>query len=105
MSVCVYIYMYIYIYILLGNYLSIYLLHMYYVRNIKLPQVGLKLAWLLKTRDKFVCFYVNSCVDVDCVRSSLSVRFPSSVIYSLSIYICNIYIYIIYIYIYIYIKQ
>ena len=41
------------------------------MRDIKLPQVGLELARLLKTRHKFVCFNVTSRADIDCVRSSL----------------------------------
>ena len=40
------------------------------MRDIKLPQVGPKLAWLLTTRDKFVCFNVTSFVD-NCARSTL----------------------------------
>ena len=39
--------------------------------NMKLPQVGLELVWLLTTRHKFVCFSVTSRVDIDCARSSL----------------------------------
>ena len=39
--------------------------------DIKLPQVGLELAWLLTTRHKFVSFDVTSHVDIDCARSSL----------------------------------
>ena len=39
--------------------------------DIKLPQVGLKLARLLTTRHKFVCFGVTSRVDINCARSSL----------------------------------
>ena len=39
--------------------------------NMKLPQVGLKLVWLLTTRHKFVCFSITSRVDIDCARSSL----------------------------------
>ena len=41
------------------------------MREIKLPQVGLKLARLLTTRHKFVWFGVTSSVDIDCARSSL----------------------------------
>ena len=39
--------------------------------DIKLPQVVLKLARLLTTRHKFVCFEVTSRVNIDYVRSSL----------------------------------
>ena len=38
--------------------------------NIKLPQVGLQLVWLLTTRHNFVCFDVTSRVDIDCARPS-----------------------------------
>ena len=41
------------------------------MRDIKLPQVGLELAYLLTTRHKIVCFEVTSRVDIDCARSSL----------------------------------
>ena len=41
------------------------------MKDIKLPQVGLKLPRLLTTRHKFVCFDVTSRVDIDCARSSL----------------------------------
>ena len=48
------------------------------MRDIKLPQVGLKLAWLLTTKHKFVCFDVTSCVDIDCANHPC-VRLASSV--------------------------
>ena len=41
------------------------------MRDIKLPQLGLKLAWPLTTRHKFVCFDATSRVDIDCAKSSL----------------------------------
>ena len=41
------------------------------MKDIKLPQVGLKLSYLLTTRHKFLCFDGTSRVDIDCARSSL----------------------------------
>ena len=41
------------------------------MRDIKLPQVGLELARLLRTKHKFVCFDVTSRVDIECAGSSL----------------------------------
>ena len=41
------------------------------MREIKLPQVGLEVAWLLTNTHKFVCFGVTSHVDIDYTRSSL----------------------------------
>ena len=41
------------------------------MRDIKLPQEEPKLARLLTTRQKVVCFDVTSRVDIDCARSSL----------------------------------
>ena len=40
--------------------------------DIKLPQVGLELTRLLTTTDKSLCFNVDSRVDIDCAKSSLS---------------------------------
>ena len=41
------------------------------MRDIKLPQVRRKLAQLLTTRQKFVCFDVTSPVEIDYARQSL----------------------------------
>ena len=41
------------------------------IRDIKLPQAGLKLAQLLAVRNMFLCFDVTSRVDIDCTRLSL----------------------------------
>ena len=41
------------------------------MRDVKLPQLGLKLARLLTITHKFVCFDVTSRVDIDYARSSL----------------------------------
>ena len=41
------------------------------MRHIKLPEVGLELAWLLTIAHKFVYFGVTSRVDIDYTRSSL----------------------------------
>ena len=41
------------------------------MKDIKLPQLRLKLGHLLINRRKLVCFDVASCVDIDCGRSSL----------------------------------
>ena len=50
------------------------------MRDIKLPQVRLELARMLRTRHKFVCFDFTSRVDIDCARlSRLSLCQGSSV--------------------------
>ena len=43
-----------------------------YMRDIKLPRLGLKLDRLLTTRHNFACFDITSRVDSDFARSSLS---------------------------------
>ena len=42
------------------------------MRDIKLPQLGLELAWLLATRHQFVCFNVTSRVDTILVSGLLA---------------------------------
>ena len=46
----------------------------YIERNITLSQVVLKLALVLTTTHKFVCFDVTSCVEIDCARSALDMN-------------------------------